>query len=306
MYLILIDANSIFHRAYHALPPFKTKEGITVNAVYGFTSMLLNILIKEKPDLLITAFDKRGKTFRHEEYADYKATRVKGPDDLYEQFPISKEILEAFSIPIFEKTGFEADDLIGTLATMAEKNEDIQKTSIITGDRDALQLVTNKTSVIAPLKGISQTITYTPSLVLEKYMVNPDQIIDLKGLMGDSSDNIKGVRGIGKKTAEKLISEYKTVENLYENIDKIKGKIKEKLENDRDSAFQSKMRATIIKYCDIDVDFKDATVFNYKYDDILEKFDKYSFVSLISKLGQFNSIYEKKKIAEKFKQKSLF
>lgn len=305
--LILIDGNSVFHRAFHALPPvFKTQDGTLVNAVYGFTSMLLNILNSQQPDYVTVAFDKKGKTFRHEQYVEYKATRKKAPDELYAQFPLVKELLEAFSIPSYELAGFEADDIIGTLAFQAESEDEITETLILTSDRDALQLVTKKTHVLAPVRGVSEMKTFTPEEVKEKYGITPSQVPDLKGLQGDTSDNIKGVAGVGKKTAEKLIQEYGSVEGIYEHIEELKGKLKERLLDDKESAILSKHIGTIVTDAPSQLDLKKSQVFDYDFEKIQGIFDTLRFTSLTNKLKTFNVTYSKKRVASKFEQKSLF
>jgi DNA polymerase-1 len=211
--LILIDGNAIMHRAYHAIPPFKTSKGELINAVYGFASMLLNILNNEKPDYIAVSFDTKAKTFRHEEYVEYKATRTKAPDDFYAQIPRIKELVRTFEIPIYEIDGFEADDVLGTLSVQADKNPDLM-TYIVTGDRDTFQLVTDKVNILSPIKGFQQSELFTPQKVFEKYGLKPSQIADMKGLQGDNSDNIKGVNGIGPKTANTLLDKFRSIENL--------------------------------------------------------------------------------------------
>ncbi len=303
--LLLIDGNSIFHRAYHALPPFKTTQGEPINAVYGFTSMLFNILNSIKPDFIAVAFDVKGKTFRHHEYEEYKATRKKAPDDLYIQMPRSKEVLASLNIPIYEMEGFEGDDVLATLALQGEKmaNLDIL---ILTSDRDALQLVTEKTSMIAPVKGITNTFIYTPKAVMEKYGIRPDQIPDLKGLQGDSSDNIKGVEGVGAKTAQKLLNEYETIENIYKHIDELKGKLKERMIAGEQDAIFSKKLATLHYEVPVSLDLKHSQVFDYDFEKILSILELLEFKSLTKKANTFNIVYSKKRLEEKIVQKTLF
>ncbi|MBI4235293.1 hypothetical protein HY604_03260 [Candidatus Peregrinibacteria bacterium] len=303
--LILIDGNAIIHRAFHALPPFRTSKGELTNAVYGFTSMLLNILNNEKPDYIAVSFDLKGKTFRHEQYKEYKATRVKAPDELYEQIPRIKEVVKAFQIPIYEIAGFEADDVLGTLAKQAEKESDLM-TYIVTGDMDTLQLVTEKVKVLSPVKGFQESIIYDIPKVLGKYGLSPSQVPDLKGLQGDSSDNIKGVAGIGPKTAQSLLQKYGSIENIYNHLEKIPGKVGEKLKNDRASAFESKTLATIITQVPMSLDLNSCRTHHYDPEKILELFKELEFKSLYSKLGTFNSHSLAKKIEEDQTQPSLF
>ena len=197
--LLLIDGNAIIHRSYHALPPLTTKEGELVNAVYGFSSTLLSVIDKFKPDYVMASFDLAKPTFRHKEYKEYKATREKAPDELYEQIPLVKEVVRAFNIPIYEKEGFEADDIIGTTVRQSEKLEKNIENIIVTGDLDTLQLVNNKTKVYTMRRGLSDAILYGEDEVLERYGFDPEKLKDFKGLRGDPSDNIPGVKGIGEK-----------------------------------------------------------------------------------------------------------
>jgi DNA polymerase-1 len=303
--LILVDGNSIFHRAYHALPPMKDENGESIQAVLGFCSMLINVLIKEAPDFLAVCFDKKGKTFRHEEYAEYKGTRIKGPDDLYTQFPGAKAFLESFSVPEFELEGFEADDLIATIATQAEKISDL-KTLILTGDRDAIQLVSEKVHVLAPIRGVSEMIEFDIKAVHEKYELSPSQMADYKGLFGDNSDNIKGVAGVGKKTAQKLLSEYGTLENIYEHLGEITGSLKAKLMEGKDNAFLSKRIGTLIKDAPVTLDLEKSRVYEYDQNSLKAFFDKMKFSSLKKRTDTLIKLYEKKKTEEKFTQKTLF
>ncbi len=220
--LILIDGNAIIHRAYHALPPLTTKKGEMVNAVYGFASTLLSVIEKFKPDYIAASFDLAAPTFRHKQYQQYKANRVKGPDELYAQIPHVKEVVRAFNIPIYEMEGFEADDVIGTIAKQESriKSKELSKneieTIIVTGDLDALQLVDEHTKVYTMRKGLSDSVLYDEAAVRERYGISPEQLKDFKGLRGDASDNIPGVKGIGEKGAVKLIQEYGSLENIFQ------------------------------------------------------------------------------------------
>ena len=216
--LILIDGNAIIHRSYHALPPLSTKKGELVNAVYGFTSTLLSVISQFKPDYVVASFDLAGPTFRHEKFDDYKANRVKADDELYAQIPRVKEVVKAFNIPIYEKAGFEADDIIGTIAKQIENNKEQIETIIVTGDMDTLQLVNDTTKVYTMKRGLSDSVIYDTEKVFERYGLRPDQLIDFKGLRGDPSDNIPGVKGIGEKTAVTLLQKYKNINGVYENI----------------------------------------------------------------------------------------
>lgn len=303
--LILIDGNAIIHRAFHALPPFSTSKGELVNAVYGFASMLLNLLNRQKPDYIAVSFDTKAKTFRHEDYKEYKATRVKAPDELYGQIPRIRELVQAFQIPIYELDGYEADDVLGTLARQARQNSDVH-TYIATGDMDALQLVDAHTSVMTPHKGFNDTIIYDRTKVLEKYDLEPSQIPDMKGLQGDNSDNIKGVAGIGPKTAHDLLKKFGSIEKIYENLPDVGEKVREKLERDKENAFFSKKLATIITDVSIQLDLNACRTHDYDSGKITQFFQELEFKSLLGKLNHFDNNYIEKKKSEAKIQPSLF
>jgi len=287
---ILIDGNSIFHRAFYAIPPLTDSEGNPTNAVYGFLSMLFNLIEVQKPDYLGIAFDRKEKTFRHEEYKDYKATRTKGPDELYAQMPLVKELLQLLNIAAFEKAGYEADDLLGTLSSQADKIGGLH-TLIVTGDRDALQLITETTHVVMPVKGLSTTEVFGPNEVERKYGLSPAQIPDLKGLQGDSSDNIKGVKGIGAKTALDLLQRFGSIEDLYKNIGALHGAVRKKLEDGYEDAFFSKRLATIKIDVPEKLDLDSCGLGGHKVADIKEKFFNLGFKSLIPKFEKFDKNY---------------
>ena len=222
--LILIDGNAIVHRAFHALPALTSAKGVVTNAVFGFTSIFLKMIRDLEPDYIAATFDLAGPTFRHEQFEDYKIHRVKAPDELYRQIPIVKEILGAFGVPVYEKQGYEADDVIGTLASLAkrEKNGKIQ-VIIVTGDLDTLQLVDGEKVVVYTMrKGMADTVTYDEKAVWTRYSLKPSQLSDYRGLKGDPSDNIPGVSGIGEKTAAELIQKFGSLDNLYEELAKNK------------------------------------------------------------------------------------
>ena len=303
--LILVDGNAILHRAFHAMPPFRTPEGELVNAVYGFSSMLLNLLNIHKPDYIAVSFDVKGKTFRHEEYKEYKATRKKAPDELYSQVPRIKEVVRAFQIPIYEIAGFEADDVLGTLSKQADARKDIH-TFIVTGDMDLTQLVTPTTFLLTPHKGFAQTKTYDIQAVFEKFGISPAQVPDMKGLQGDSSDNIKGVKGVGPKTTLNLLQKYKTLENVYENLHEITGSTHDKLANDRDSAFLSKHLATIVTDVPLTLDLPECKTHEYDQEKVAQLFEQLGFASLLRKLGTLNSHSNARKQEENEAQPSLF
>lgn len=216
--LVLIDAHAIIHRAFHALPPLTAPDGAPTNAAYGFASVFLKMLRELKPDYILAAFDHPAPTFRHVAFERYKATRVKAPDDLYRQIPLIREILAAFGVPALDREGFEADDIIGTVVKRVRRSNPAVEIVIVTGDLDTLQLVDARTRVFTMRKGVSDTVLYDETAVRERYGFTPERLIDFKGLRGDPSDNIPGVRGIGEKTATELIQRYGSIEAIYKAL----------------------------------------------------------------------------------------
>lgn len=281
--VVLIDGNSIAYRAFFALPLLNNDKGVYTNAVYGFTTMLLKILEEDQPDHLLVAFDAGKTTFRHETYKEYKGGRQKTPSELSEQFPVLQELLDAFGVHYYKLENYEADDIIGTLATQAgDKGLDVK---VISGDKDMLQLVNEQVTVSLTKKGITNVDTYTPSFLLEKMEVRPDQIIDLKALMGDSSDNIPGVPGVGEKTAVKLLKQFETLENLYDHLDEVSGKkLKEKLETNKDNALMSQQLVTIERDAPIDVRIDDIGYEGYQTQKVSTFFKELGFQSLLSRI----------------------
>jgi DNA polymerase-1 len=300
--LVLVDGNAIVHRAYHALPPLTTKKGELVNAVYGFASLLLKVINDLKPDYILATFDLKAPTFRHEEYKEYKATRVKAPDELYAQFDRVKEVVRAFNIPIYEHAGFEADDVIGTMAAQAEKADKNLENIIVTGDLDTLQLVDKKTQVYALRRGMSDTMIYNEAAVAEKYGLKPEQMVDYKGLRGDPSDNIPGVKGIGEKTAVELLKKYGSIENIYKNLSEIKGAVHDKLKRDKAQAILSKRLATIVRNVPVKLDLLQAMTHEFDKEKIVKLFQELNFFSLINRLPEAadssQSTIRKQEIAE--------
>lgn len=281
--LVIIDGNSLLNRAFYALPPMTNSKGQPTGAIYGFTTMLFKIFDEIKPNYIGTAFDRKAPTFRHIEYKDYKAGRKKMPDELGAQFEPVKELLKAFNIGIYEIDGYEADDIIGTIAKRYESPE--LEVVIFTGDRDALQLVSPYTKVMITKKGITETEAYDLNYLKEKYNLNPKGIIDLKGLMGDSSDNIPGVPGVGEKTALKLLSQFGTLENVFENIDSIgRKKLNENLRENKETAYFSKKLATINVNVPIETDLSNMRIKDYDDVKIRNLFEDYEFKSLINKI----------------------
>ena len=276
---MILDGNSLIYRAFYAIPLLTTSEGLFTNAVYGFFNMLTKILADEKPKCVAVAFDKGKVTFRTEQYEQYKGHRKPTPEELRPQFALAKEVLEAMDIPVYELEGFEADDLIGTVTRLAEEGG--YRTLIVTGDRDTLQLVSPATEVLLTKKGISELERYNPEKIGERYGLTPYQIIDLKGLMGDSSDNIPGVPGVGEKTALKLVQEFGSMENLYENLDGLPPKLQERLLVNRDIAFLSKKLATIVRDVPYEVDLSLCHYGEPDYGTLLAIFRKLEFRTLI-------------------------
>jgi DNA polymerase-1 len=286
--LVLIDGNSIINRAFYGIMGNKmlmTDDGTYTNAIYGFLNILFKILEDLQPKYLAVAFDLRAPTKRHEMYKEYKAKRTGMPDELASQMPILKEILQAMNIKIVEKEGYEADDILGTFAKWGEK-ENLSVT-ILTGDRDSFQLISNNISVRIPRTKMGKTETedYIPEKILEEYGLTPLDLIEVKGLMGDSSDNIPGVAGVGEKTALNLIKEYKTIDKLYENIDKVNGKLRDKLIENKELAYLSRTLGTI----DIDVpiakNLEDIEVVEWDKEQVLEMFTKLKFSKFIDRFN---------------------
>ncbi len=253
---LIIDANALIHRAYHALPPLRNKKGELINAVYGFCLVFLKILKELEPDFIVAAFDLPFPTFRHKKFKGYKAKRPKTPEELSQQIPKVKGILKAFKVPVFEKEGFEADDIIGTVSRLALKREIKPQIEniILSGDADLLQLVNPDTQVYFLRKGIKNTVLYNEDLVKEKYQgLTPGQLVDFKALKGDPSDNIPGVPGIGEKTAMRLIKKFGSLENLYANLSSLNQRLRVLLEEHKEKAFLSRDLIRIRK--DVPIDF---------------------------------------------------
>ena len=282
---MVIDGNSIINRAFYGVPLLSTKEGIYTNAVYGFLNILIKYLESDRPDYLAVAFDVREKTFRHKRYDGYKAQRKGMPEELAMQMPLLKEVLAAMNITMIEKPGYEADDIIGTIA--ANCDEAGIECIITTGDRDSFQLASENTSIYltSTRMGKSETKVITPEKIMEDYGVLPKGMIDIKSLMGDSSDNIPGVAGIGEKTAVKLINEYKTLDGVYENIDSIKGAVKTKLENDKEMAYLSYELAEIFTQVPIEFEPEKFEIKEFDKEKLAEIFTRLEFTKLLDKFG---------------------
>jgi len=296
--IYLIDGNSLAYRAFYALPDtMRSSSGITTNAIYGFTTMLLKIL-DEKPDAVAISFDLPEPTFRHKEYKEYKATRDKAPPTLHEQIPYVKEIAQAFDVPIFEVPGYEADDVIGTLAKEAEKQG--HEVVILSGDRDPLQLVDKNIKVMYTRKGITDTVLFGEEEVKEKFGLTPKQLIDFKALKGDSSDNIPGVPKVGEKTATELLKEFGTLENVLKNVEKIKKKaLKENLKNNVHLAEMSKKLGTIVTDVPIEIDWEKCKRREVDWQKVIPLFEKFDFDRLIKKYGPALDEFQNEAVIEK-------
>ncbi|MDP2637574.1 MAG: 5'-3' exonuclease H3TH domain-containing protein [Candidatus Levybacteria bacterium] len=299
--LVLIDGNAILHRAFHALPPLTNKEGIVVNAVYGFFSMFLKITEDQKPDFIVVCFDKKAPTFRKELFVGYQAKRPKMSDDLIPQIKFVHEILEASKIEIFEVDGYEADDLIGTISVQAvtgKLNGGID-VYIVSGDRDLLQLVNGHVRMIAPITGLTNMIVYDSTKVIEKFGIKPSQIVDYKALVGDASDNYPGVPGIGPKTAANLINEYGSLEEIYKNLEKIKAKnpnLALKLAEGAEAAGLAQKLAGIVLDTPIKLDIKKAGIEHFDKEGLKKEFERFNFKSLLGRLS--GEVAKKAKPAE--------
>lgn len=305
--LLLIDGNAIMHRAYHALPPFKTRTGIPTGAVFGFFSILHKSIIDFKPEYLAVCFDTPAPTFRKKMFNKYQAQRPKLEDDIITQFPIVREGLDAAHVFHIEKPGFEADDLIGTISHHFDKNG--LRVMILSGDRDILQLVNHNILVVTPQIGFSKGKIYNAEDVLAKFGVTPKQIPDYKALAGDQSDNYKGAKGIGPKTAAKLINKFKSVENLYNNIDKLDSKIQTVLKDNHEDVIMSKKLAVILNEVELDFHIEKTKFaeFNQKLKDFFFKYEIHSLINRLFKTTVVKPPAVVKKSEEKNKnQMGLF
>ena len=286
--IILLDGNSLSYRAFYAMPALQNKSGLYTNSVYGFTLMLERMLEDIKPKYALVAFDKGKQTFRHKTYQDYKGTRDKTPSELVEQFGYVRELLDSYGIKYEEHFDYEADDIIGSYAKLAEKAG--LEVIIISGDKDLTQLASDNITIYYTKRGVTEVDYYTPEFINEKYGLSPEQIIDMKGLMGDKSDNIPGIAGIGEKTAIKLLAEYKTVENVLDNIDNISGKkLKERLAEGKEDALLSKELATIFTEVPVENKLEDLT-FSENRSKKKELFEKLEFVSFLKKLAENDDV----------------
>lgn len=334
---VLIDGNAILHRAYHALPPLTTSKGKLVNAVFGFCSMLLKVIHDLKPTHLAVAFDRPEPTFRQRIFEDYQAQRPKMEEELSSQLELVKKVLKTMEVPIYEKAGFEADDVIGSLAFQAKsqklktKNEKLKKTIknskrekaretiVVTGDRDILQLVDENIKVYMPVKGLSQAKLYGEKEVEEKFGIKPGQMVEFKALVGDPSDNYPGVRGVGPKTAKELLLCFKTLEQIYKNLNKIKKKLKvpdkvlEAIAEDQKQAKLAKKLAKIVTDVPIKLEIEKCKLRNLDKPKVRKLFEELEFRSLIPRLSKnrldkkpdTSSARSEKKVTKENEQLSL-
>ena len=282
--LILIDGNSLAFRAFYGLPLLSNQSGLHTNAIFGFQKILDKIIREEDPTHFLIAFDAGKKTFRHEKYGEYKGGRQKTPPELGEQFAPIRKLIDAYGIKRYEEANYEADDIIGSLSKLADENG--METIIITGDRDLTQLASDHVTIYFTKKGVTQIDKYTPEFIEEEYGLRPEQIIDMKGLWGDTSDNIPGVPGIGEKTAIKLLKKYDSVEGVYEHIEELKGKQRENLENFKDDAFMSKELATIYRDMTFKFSLDDLKLPPEDVDAKIKVFKEFEFNSLLENLNE--------------------
>jgi len=302
--LLIIDGNAIMHRAYHALPPFKSSDGTPTNVVYGYLSMLNKVIVDFKPDYLISCFDTPEKTFRNELFKEYQSQRPKIDDDFIVQIPLVKQAVDVAGVVRMEKPRYEADDLIGTITRIFETNK--FRVIILTGDKDIFQLITDNVFVASPQLGLANIKIFDKSEVEKKLDITPNQIIEYKALVGDPSDNYPGASGIGPKTACKLIHQFGTVENIYKNIDKVESeKVKEILKKERESVLLSEKLATIMTDIKIDLDIEKLKFkgFDKKLIDFLTQ---YQMSTLTKRIFNIKEVEKKEEVKKKPDQIGLF
>jgi DNA polymerase-1 len=293
--LVIIDGNAILHRAFHAMPPLTTKGGEPINAVYGLVSMFLRIVQDLKPESIAVAFDEKEKTFRHIEFKNYQAQRPPVVEELSSQFEKAKDFFKAAGVPIYSKPGFEADDVIGTIADKSRAD-----VVVVTGDRDLLQLVGGNIRLYMPVVGLTNAKLYDEASAKERMGVAPEQIPDYKALVGDPSDNYPGVAGIGPKTAEKLLEKYGSIDKIYAHIKDIEPKLRQKLVDGESQAKLFYRLATVVKDVPLDIDFKKMGKWRVDSPEVLNLFEKFGFKTLTERV---------KKVGDQIneeKQTSLF
>jgi len=291
MKLVLIDAFAILHRAFHAIPPLTNKKGEPTNAVYGFVSMILKVVQDLQPNSLAVCFDVKAPTFRHKEFKDYQSQRPPTADELSSQIEKVKSFLKAANIPIYLKAGYEADDLLGTIA----KKSDADSVIIATGDKDMLQLVDEKTKIYMPIVGLSSAKLFGQVEAKERMGVFPSQIPDLKSLMGDPSDNYPGVAGIGPKTAIKLLEKYFSLDKIYAHLQEIEPNVREKLEGGKKDVLLFHRLATIVKDVSIKIDFAEMKKWNIDSPDVLKLFAEFGFKTLTKRVKEVGEKIDQEK-----------
>jgi len=291
MKLVLIDAFAILHRAFHAIPPLTNKKGEPTNAVYGFVSMILKVVQDLQPNSLAVCFDVKAPTFRHKEFKDYQSQRPPTADELTSQIEKAKDFLKAANIPIYLKAGYEADDLLGTIA----KKSDADSVIIATGDKDMLQLVDEKTKIYMPIVGLSSAKLFGQVEAKERMGVFPSQIPDLKSLMGDPSDNYPGVAGIGPKTAIKLLEKYFSLDKIYAHLQEIEPNVREKLEGGKKDVLLFHRLATIVKDVSIKIDFAEMKKWNIDSPDVLKLFAEFGFKTLTKRVKEVGEKIDQEK-----------
>lgn len=297
---VLIDAFALIHRAFHGIPPLTTKDGQLVNAVYGFTSAVLAAIKELEPEYLACGIDLPKPTLRHQEFKDYKAHRPKAPEELKSQIPYVKEVLKALNIPLYSAEGYEGEDVIATIVaiTRKKKKEKREKLEyiIVTGDMDLLQLIDEQVKVYSMARGVNQASLYDEKKVIERYGLTPAQFVDFKALKGDASDNIPGVPGIGEKGAVKLVAEFKNLEKIYQNLEKISPKLATILKDNKDQAFLSQKLSKISPDAPIEFHLPDARVHDFDKDKVIKLFNQLGFKSLIARLPDSHNGLEQGKL----------
>ncbi|MFZ3301632.1 MAG: 5'-3' exonuclease H3TH domain-containing protein [Microgenomates group bacterium] len=291
--LVIFDAYAIIYRAFHAMPPLTSKDGRPISAIYGLVSMLITVVDLLKPTHIIFCFDEKEKTFRNKLLPTYQAQRIAAPDDLIPQFAKAKVLLDTMKIPVYSKSGFEADDVIGTLATKISIDEIV----IVTGDRDILQLVDDSKNIklFMPIGGLSNGKIFAEKETVERMEVLPNQIADYKALVGDPSDNYFGIAGIGPKTASSLLAKYKTLDGIYEHISEIPEKLQTKLLEGKESAYLSFKLATIVRDVPFKFDIDDADKWDLISENVLKLFEEFGFKTLTARIKKLGEQIEKEK-----------
>lgn len=302
--LLLIDSHAVIHRAFHSIPKSLSYQGKPINALYGFYSMLYTALDNLNPKYLVFCLDSPGPTFRDKEYIAYRAQRKPADPDLKHQFPLIIDSLENSGLTHFSMGGYEADDILATLSKQALAKKEKLDVFIITGDKDLMQLVNKKVKLFMPVRGLSETKTYDIKAVIERLGVRPNQVVDLKALMGDQSDNYPGVTGVGPKTATDLLTEYDNLDNIYKHIDNIKPTLRLKLERDKDNAYLSQKLAQLEYSVPVKLSLKSSRLTDQKIEKLLQVFSLYNFKSLTSRFSKKYKLGKKSKVNKN--QQTLF